>query len=218
MTTAAPGPRLDPWHLERIKRRLDALPHWLGNDRRVCLTGLPPIQDIEGQFRLAGLRCLLAALDARRGDAATATTIWLGQGRVPEAPRLLLWPAPGRIALSAPGQMALSAPGIALPLPDPMHALWGLLEHHPPGDGTLHLPDEPDWRGLLPLLRRLPNWLPPGLPMPVRLGRAVLARAQRLIRAHAEVVAPRPAGSVLAALLGRRCMPTPASEVYWRQW
>ncbi len=196
----------DPWHMEAIKRRLDTLPHWLGEDRRVCIAGAPPLEDIEGQFRLAGLRCLLAALGARRGTQASATTIWLGHGLVPLGPRLLLWPAPG--------QALLPAPGIALPLPDPMHALWGLLEHHPPGSGTLHLPEQPDWRPLLPLLQRLPPWLP----LPGRLRRAVLSRAQRLVRAHAEVAAPRPAGGILAALLGRASQPTQASQAYWRQW
>jgi hypothetical protein len=106
------------------------------------------------------------------------------------------------------------ASGIALPLPDPMHALWGLLEHHPPGAGTLHLPALPDWRPLLPLLQRLPPWMP----LPARLRRAVLSRAQRLVRAHAEVATPRPAGSILAAILGRGFLPTPATQAYWQQW
>jgi hypothetical protein len=95
-----------------------------------------------------------------------------------------------------------------------MHALWGLLEHYPAGAGLLHLPATPDWRGVLPLLQRLPPWLP----LPPRLRRALLARAQRLVRAHAEVLAPRAAGSILAAMLGRGCVPTPATEAYWGQW
>jgi hypothetical protein len=194
------APQVDPWQLERIKRRLDALPHWLGEDRRVRILGTPPLEDIEGQFRLAGLRCLLGVLGARPGHGAT---IWLGHGEVPVAPNLLLWPAPGH-----------AASGKTLPLPDPMHALWGLLEHHPPGTGTLHLPAQPDWRPLLPLLQRLPPWLP----VPARVRRALLARAQRLVRAHAEVAAPRPAGSILAAMLGRGFRPTPATEAYWQQW
>ncbi len=197
---------LDPWRLERIKRRLDALPQWLGADRRVCLAGQPPVEDIEGQFRLAGLRCLLTALGARPAPAARATTIWLGHGVLPVVPRLLVWPAPGAPA-RAPG-------AAALPLPDPMHALWGLLAHHPPGTGLLHLPEVPDWRDMLPLLQRLPG----RMPLLPRLRRALLARAQRLVRAHAEVAAPRVAGSILAALLGRGFRPTPATDAYWGQW
>jgi hypothetical protein len=192
--------QVDPWRLERIKRRLDTLPHWLGEDRRVRLVGVPPLEDIEGQFRLAGLRCLLAALGAQCGAGAT---IWLGHGPAPLAPRVLLWPAPGQ-----------PAPGIAMPLPDPMHALWGLLEHQPPGTGTLHLPAQPDWRPLLPVLRRLPPWVP----LPARVRRAVMARAERLVRAHAEVATPRPGGSILAALLGRGFQPTLATEAYWQRW
>lgn len=201
MTSAAP----DPWRMEAIKRRLDALPHWLGEDRRVCLAGLPPLHDIEGQFRLAGLRCLLAALGARLG-AGSATVIWLGHGPVPEGPRLLTWPAPG--------QVVLPSPGIALPLPDPMHALWGLLEQQPPGQGRLELPAQPDWRPLLPLLGRIRPWMP----VPGRVRRALLARAGRLVRAHAEVAAPRVTGAILAALLGRAALSAPAAEAYWRQW
>ncbi len=199
--------RVDPWRLEGLKRSLDALPQWLGESRCVSLAGLPPVEDMEGQFRLLGLRCLLRALGAWRGPAAAGTTIWLGQGAPPEArPRLLLWPAPGQTL--PPGS------GLHLPLPDPMHALWGLLEHQPPGQGELHLPAEPDWRPLLPLLRHLPR----GLPLPGRVRQALLARAQRLVRAHAVVAAPRPAGGILAALLGRGCRPDPAAERSWNQW
>ena len=31
-------------------------------------------------------------------------------------------------------------------------------------------------------------------------------------------VAPRPDGSILAALLGRGFLPTPATQAYWQQW
>jgi hypothetical protein len=202
----SPPLRIDPWRLEALKRELDALPQWLGESRRVRLAGLPPLYDIEGQFRLAGLRALLDGLGAQCSSLRKATTIWLGWGERPaEAHRLLLWPAPGSAV--QPG------PGILLPLPDPMHALWGLLEHYPPGKGRLELPERPDWRGLLPLLARIP----PGLPVPGRLRRAVLNRAQRLIRAHAEVATSRPTGAILAALLGRAAILSSPAEASWME-
>ena len=209
--------QMDPWRLERLKRRLDALPHWLGESRRVSLAGLPPLEDMEGQFRLYGLRCLLLAQGARAGPAASSTTIWLGHGEPPaRAPRLLLWPAPGQGEGHGEGEGDTPASpwGQVLPLPDPIHALWGLLAHHPPGNGLLRLPALPDWRPMLPLLRRLPPWLP----LPGRLRQALLARALNLVRAHAVVAAPRPAGAILAAVLGRGFLGTPASDAYWGRW
>jgi hypothetical protein len=86
-----------------------------------------------------------------------------------------------------------------------MHALWGLMEHYPPGEGRLRLPERPDWHGLLPLLDRIPA----RVPVPGRLRRALLNRAQRLIRAHSEVVTSRPTGAILAVLLGRTAIRSP---------
>ena len=62
------------------------------------ILGTPPLEDIEGQFRLAGLRCLLGALGALGARPGQGATIWLGHGEVPVAPNLLLWPAPGHAA------------------------------------------------------------------------------------------------------------------------
>ena len=206
--------QVDPWRLESLKRRLDALPQWLGESRGVRLTGLPPMVDIEGQFRLFGLRCLLASLGAHSRPNADHTTIWLGHGQPPPAePRLLLWPGLGL----TPDDAQPASAGLTVPLPDPIHALWGLLEQLPPGHGLLYLPRQPDWRPLLPLLpllARLPAWLP----TPPKLLRTVLARAQRLVRAHETIVTPRPAGTVLAAVLGRGFLPAPAVDAYWRAW
>lgn len=199
--------QIDPWRLEALKRRLHALPHWLDEARCVRVVGAPPLQDIEGQFRLAGLRSLLAGLGARQGGGAACAVLWLGHGAPPEAAsRVLLWPPPGRPLPRSHGTV--------LPLPDPMHALWGLLDHHPQGQDVLALPAEPDWRPLLPMLARLPAWLP----VPGRLRQALLNRAQRLVRAHAEVSAPRAEGSILAALLGREVRLSPAAEAYWSDW
>ncbi|MDI3307775.1 MAG: hypothetical protein QJR07_11805 [Acetobacteraceae bacterium] len=237
--------------MERIKRSLQEVPAYLGPARHVVITGLPPAADLDGQLRLEGLVCLLLARglsvaygrpSARPGEA----TIWLGAGEPdPAAPPLLLWPPAdtpprrlaaiaaadkaGRVCVADPGRLAaLRASGArGLLLPDPSHALWGLLDQHPKGSGCLRLPRE-GWEGLLPqsrirLLARLQSLAERGLPLagPVTLARRrLIEAARRVMAAHAEVEAARLGPTLLAALLGRgiRNAGSDAVATYWAAW
>ncbi|WP_158295468.1 hypothetical protein [Crenalkalicoccus roseus] len=237
--------------MERLKRRLDRVPALLGGARRVRLCGLPPPEDAEGALRLEGVAALLAAhglaveeRPPRTGRAEPA--LWLG-GEVGELPRLargapvLLWPPadapPAHVAAALgarPGARLLLAhpeaapPGQeAMAMPDPAHALWGLLDHHPQGAGVLAVGGDHPWAALLPpgrvaLARRIAR-LHRGLRLP--LGRpAALARrrlleaARRVVAAHAEVETDRPGASLFAALLGRPARLRGAAAAYWRAW
>jgi hypothetical protein len=129
-------------------------------------------------------------------------------------------------------------------LPDPAHALWGLLDQHPRGGRAACALDPPPdypaakplcWPTLLPrarlqalhlaheALRRAPGGLPAwaSAPLGVTRGRA-LAAARRLLVAHDEIEAGRLGASLFAALLGRPFHPVgPGAEAiarYWRRW
>jgi len=117
-------------------------------------------------------------------------------------------------------------------LPDPAHALWGLLDHHPQGEGALRLPDG-DWDEALPPARvAMLRWCESrgrGA-LGARLRRVARGRlleaARRRVVAHAVVAGTRVGGSILAALLGRgfRVADTADAEsatriaAYWASW
>ncbi|MBD0271659.1 MAG: hypothetical protein ICV73_06980 [Acetobacteraceae bacterium] len=196
--------------------------------------------------------------------ARSAAAIWLGDSpeelealrRRPRAGCLLLWPRPEQaketralladwsgpppilcsadVEVEAAGRDGGTARVCALP--DPSHALWGLLDHHPRGEGVLELPDG-GWDGLLPpdRLAQLRRFGRQGCGLATgsvgsRLRRVARRRgleaARRRVVAHAAVSGTRIGGSVLAALLGRgfRTAPPAGPEAaerigaYWAGW
>ena len=205
----------------------------------------------------------IASLPRGSGAEPGSTVIWLGDGpeeldalrRRVQPGRVLLWPRPEGAAeahrllagwsgpppvFCSPGGVGTAAGDAASDrirvLPDPAHALWGLLDHHPRGEGLMRLPDE-GWDGLLPparlaMLRRCARQ-GRGLPLAglrsrlCRVARRrVLEAARRAVAAHAEVSGTRVGGSILAALLGRPFHPAPAAGAdgvdrigsYWAAW
>lgn len=238
--------------MEWIKRRLQEVSARLGAVRHVAITGLPPAADLEGQLRLEGLVCLLQSrgLSVAYGSAAArpgGAVIWLGGGE-PDAgaPPLLLWPSAdiplrsllaiaagageaSTICVADPGRLAIlqAARRRGLLVPDPSHALWGLLDQHPKGSGCLRLPRD-GWEGLLPrsrirLLARTQDLAERGLPLvqPVTLARRrLIEAARRVVTSYAEVEADRIGPTLLAALLGRRIRNAGSDAVaaYWATW
>lgn len=241
-----------PWQMERIKQGLLEVPASLGPVRSVGITGLPAASDIEGQLRLEGLVCLLRArgLAVAHGRPAASpgrAGIWLGTGE-PDAgaPPLLLWPPAdiplrsltaiaarageaGIVCVADPGRLAVlrAAGARGLLLPDPSHALWGLLDQHPRGSGCLRLPRD-GWEPLLPpdrvrLLAGLQGLAARGLPLDqaVTLARRRLIEAVRKVAVTcAEIETDRIGPTLLAALLGRgiRASGSDAIAAYWTTW
>lgn len=255
MSAWTPTPR----QMERIKQRLGALHGLLGPGGRVALAGGPAAADLDGQLRLEGVSSLLrsggrsAVSGAWPGRPAEAA-IWLGDRPPAAPPRLaggpwLLWPradigerdlaglvraagGTGLLCVADPGWLALveRSGGRGALLPEPAHALWGLLDHHPAGQGRLRVVGEAGWDGLLPadrvaLLARAEAARAAGLP----LGRAtdfarcrLVEGARRLVAAHAEVEADRIGPGLLAALLGRGLHAAGEGRAgilgYWAEW
>ena len=244
--------------MEQAKQRLLEVPKLLrldpaGRVRRVTLHGLPEAADLDGQLRLEGLVCLLASQGitvAYRARVDDGPGIWLGADEPPHlASPLLLWPEADCPAgrLSAVAARAASdavlcvaeAGGLTLAqktglrgvlLPDPAHALWGLLDQHPWGAGRLDLSPGTGWEALLPTSRirplaRLQALTESGLPLAKLLTlarRRLVEAARRLVVAHAEVASERVGPSLLAALLGRSIRATGGGRstiaAYWAQW
>lgn len=237
-----------PWAMERIKRRLDVLPMVVAPAARVRLLGQPAAEDIEGQLRLEGLRTLLAArgiqVAAWSASSQGTVALWLGGAAAvlpqPARQRVLLWPRPEDVpqALAALRAWQGQPPTLVLPdprllatareagveyttlLPDPAHALWGLLPHYPRGEGVLTLAAAGDWLDRLPpgrvgLLARSPE-MARGLAR-----RRLLAAARRLVAGYEALAAPRVLAGVFAALLGRALLLPPAvpgPAAYWAGW
>ena len=236
--------------MERLKRRLDRVPSLLGAAERVLLCGLPAADDVEGALRAEGVMALLSAHGLRIQESLHAgratAAIWLGGDPLAlrgldMAEHILLWPAAdapvetldAAMALADPFRLILAShaqvpiPGLRTELlPEPAHALWGLLDHHPRGTGVLDLRAGRVWADLLPPARlsfaRRVEWLPrgAGLRTARRLARRRLVEAaRRILTAHAEVETDRVGTSVFAALLGRRIRGHGAAvEGYWRAW
>ncbi|WP_372624743.1 hypothetical protein [Falsiroseomonas sp.] len=244
--------------MERLKRRLDGLPALLGDCRRVRICGLPARGEMEGSLRLAGLRSLLAAtgFPARIGEfgqpaGPAEAVIWLG-GTTEALPRLcgqapvLLWPAEAGTAtldraagLARPHWLLCQSFDEAPPraglrsiaLPDPAHALWGLLDHHPLAteeDRVLDLSGERRMHAELPpptggAWKRAARWVAlAGLPKAQAdqiHRRWLLERWRRLLVAHTGLATDSVVCSIFAALLGRAVLPRSAAvEAYWRAW
>lgn len=243
--------------MERLKRCLDIVPALLDECLHVRICGLPARGDMEGTLRLAGLLSLLAASDrtTRIGEYARPTgpaeaVIWLGGttttlarlgGRTP----VLLWPAEPRTAaldravgLARPHwilcQPLQDIPTTAGPrriaLPDPAHALWGLLDHHPLATKgrVLDLSGERSLRAEPPpptgsAWKKAARWIAvAGLPK-ARADhlrqRWLLERWRRLFVAHTALATDSVVGAIFAALLGRSVLPRSAAvEAYWRAW
>jgi hypothetical protein len=219
--------------------------------------GLLRLEGVVALLAALGLRPVLARPAAARigRGASTDSGIWLGGSRLASgdlarlAPGavLLLWPPEG---VGAPAEDARASPETSArghrirvvaecgsgdhdlpapePLPDPMHALWGLLDHHPRGDGVLDLRTARGrgWATRLPpgrlaLLRhtaRLWRWTGFGGPL-CRARRRLLESARRSVAAHAVVCTDRLGPSLVAALLARRVLVESAAvEAYWRRW
>ena len=243
--------------MERLKRRLDVVPALLGDCRHVRICGLPIRGEMEGTLRLAGLLSLLAATGRtpRIGECArpagpAEAVIWLG-GATTALARLgghgpvLLWPAAtgtaavDRAAALARPHWVLCQSSQVLPpaaglrriaLPDPAHALWGLLDHHPrategrvldlSGERPLRAEPPPPTGGAMKAAAR---WVAVA-GMPKRRAdqfrqRWLLERWRRLLVAHAALATDSVVGSIFAALLGRAVLPrSGAVEAYWRAW
>jgi hypothetical protein len=243
--------RPDTRTMEGLKQILLArLPDLFGAPGRVVLRGLPEADDIDGLLRLEGLLVLLAAhgsvAASGRSTRHAGLAIWLGGPadglrdldlRMP----MLLWPGPTaatphhRLAEATGGHrriVAAAPPGRgstgsdAETLPDPAHALWGLLDQHPRGSGILDLRQDRAWPDLLPagrvaLARRAERLCrATGLAWPAGKARQrLLESARRMIVAHAEVATESVGGSLFAALLGRpiRAQGALVSD-YWGRW
>jgi hypothetical protein len=113
-------------------------------------------------------------------------------------------------------------------LPDPGHALWGLLDHHPKRRGRLELPEGglgtrlP--QGRLAALAAAQALAPLGgaralVPM---LRRRLIESARRALLAGHEVATDGRGESLLAALIGRSTLPSGPGAArlaaYWRLW
>lgn len=238
--------------MERAKRRLDVVPALLGPGGVVGLSGLPARGDVAGALRVEGVLALLAATgrEARVAEAMPRTLprIWLGgttaalAAAATDAP-VLLWPPPEApvdlpaevAALAGPGWIHCHAGPLApaegprrLLLPDPAHALWGLLDQHPraPAGARLELlgdappafaapAAEPGWK-------RQARTAIGGLPAAAaaRLGRRwLVGRAQRAVLEAEAVATDRIGHAILTALLGRRVAPRAALvRDYWAAW
>jgi hypothetical protein len=121
-------------------------------------------------------------------------------------------------------------------MPDPAHALWGLLDQHPLGTSTLRCLGAAAWRDLVPPSRRVPleraaAWLRrSGRPIPNAMAGALLAGsrralegARRSLTGAASVETDELGVSLLAALLGRPFEVQPDGEgaeaaAYWGFW
>lgn len=238
--------------MEALKRHLiEGLPirihgaHGLRRGSLVLVCGLPAPRDLDGQLRLEGVATLLAALGLRMVLAPAGASprpipapialgpieagIWLGAAplRTSETARL----APGATMLrwsTEEGPAAVAADGGTLP--DPIHALWGLLDHHPPGAGILDLRTGPGvgdgWTGLLTpghvaLLEHAGRLhRATGVAGPLHRVRARLVEAMRqVVAGGAAVRTDRLAPSLLAALLGRHVLDQGGKvSAYWQRW
>lgn len=121
-------------------------------------------------------------------------------------------------------------------MPDPAHALWGLLDQHPPGTGSLRCLGAAAWRDLVAPSRRVPlecavAWLRrSGRPIPNAMAAALFAASRRALEGArrgltgaASVEANELGVSLLAALLGRPFGVRPDGEgaeaaAYWGFW
>lgn len=249
------------WAMERLKRRLDAVPALIGACRRIRICGLPARGEMEGEMegslRLAGLLSLVAATgctvrigECARPGAPEEAVIWLG-GTTQTLARLggyapvLLWPAQaGTAALDHAARLArphwlICQPFQALrpraglrriALPDPAHALWGLLDHHPRAtEGrVLDLSGERPLRAEPPpppggAWKQAARWVAVASLPKVRADqlrqRWLLENWRRLLVAHEALATDSVVGSIFAALLGRAVLPRGAAvEAYWRAW
>ncbi len=244
-----------PWQLEHIKRRLGDFAARIAPSQRLLLLSTPAADDIPAQLRLAGLQALCAAhgialRQARPGEqpGADALGVWLGDGAPPSSARLLAWPAPERAAaviasLAEAGRKPLllclpdaahqaiadrAGLGRGVLLPDPLHALFGLLDCHPAGEGVLALGS--DAVALLPPARL--RWLERAQSAEQRgLGHAAFTRLarRRLLEAlrslmvrHRVLHAGETATAILGLMLGREVRPegeaARALPAYWACW
>jgi hypothetical protein len=204
------------------------------------------------QLSASGVR----AAARRAGSAATPgdAVIWLGGGGAAalaglrDAGAVLLWPSPDDMAAAAALE---EAAGIARPhwvmchavpdhpralpglrhvlLPEPGHALWGLLDHHPRREGGGAMLDLSGGRDWPPMVLARPGGgigkraaraafvaaLPPARAERFRR-RRVLEAARRCVAAHTAVATDRVGTSIFAALLGRPTVPRGgAVAAYW---
>jgi hypothetical protein len=180
----------------------------------------------------------LAALRGLAASTAPASTvvIWPGPDAADRAWHMeiaALARPPWLTCCAVPGPPAVSGGPRQLLLPDPAHALWGLLDHHAPGGvgGTLDLAGKHGWRSGLeaPLSAGPRTWtraarglLAAALPAGPAAGlgrRRLMERARRRLAGHEAVATDRVAASVFAALLGRRVLARGAEvAAYWRVW
>lgn len=230
----------------------------IGSPSASDIEGQLRVEGLENLLAASGVALRPAAF------AQGAAAIWLGdapeelQGLLrcggPPPDRLLVWPRPEQVARTSDvlngwdGPPPILCSPIGAPggtdgshlqvhaLPDPAHALWGLLDHHPGGGGLLELP-EGGWDDLLPasrleMLRRSAatgrgprlGRFGPGLRRVAR--RRVLEAARQVVTTHAAVSGTRVGGSILAALLGRGFRAAPAGgrdgaervAAYWTGW
>jgi hypothetical protein len=155
-----------------------------------------------------------------------------------DGPPALLLLLRGAAGLAAATQSAEAAGGKLqlATMPDPAHALWGLLDQHPPGSGTLRCFGAAAWHELVPESRRTPldraaAWLSRSKrPIPNAMARGLLAvsaraleGARRSLTGAASVETDDLAVSLLAALLGRPFGVQPGGDgaeavAYWDLW
>lgn len=232
----------------------------LGLPRAADIEGQLRVEGLESLLAANGIA--IQAGTASDDSRTRSATIWLGDApeevearRRHPPPRLLLWPRPERVAeacalvanwngpppiLCLPTRDVEAAGGglradVTCMVPDPAHALWGLLDHHPRGEGILELPDG-GWDGMLPTSRlAMLRWCErTGSPSSRRLGlrlrgparRRVLEAVRRRVVGHAAASGKHVGGSILAALLGRRFRVAPDADLetaariaaYWEGW
>ncbi len=169
-----------------------------------------------------------------RGDAEALRGLAAAWSDGP--PALLLARGAAGLAAATRGAEGTGGTLRVATMPDPAHALWGLLDQHPPGTGTLHCLGTAAWQDLVPPSRRVPleraaAWLRrSGRPIPNAMAGALLAGsrralegARRSLTGAASVEADQLGVSLLAALLGRPFEVQPDAEgaeaaAYWGFW
>lgn len=244
--------------MEKIKRQLYKIYRHLNGHQTIVISTDQKLNDFNSQMRIHGILNLLKASNRsvvfRSFVRRSETLIWLGDRPPTFSPQIndehwLLWPRPD-ISDSSFRELTNSANGSALVcfsnhaqlplinktdvksilLPDPMHALFGLLDQHPLGQGCLRVTGDKGWEELLlpsriALLARIEAAQAIGLSLhfTANLVRCrLIERARRVVVAHAKVQSDRIGPGLLAALLGRRFFVVGENKsnisAYWETW
>lgn len=209
----------------------DAALLWLGS---ADLAASAPLRAMAAQRTTRAPMYRPIVLMPLRGDAAAFGRLAAAWSHGP--PALLLARDAAGLATATQGARGTRGKLRVVAMPDPAHALWGLLDQHPPGTSNLRCLGAAAWQDLVPrsrraALERAAAWLRRSRrPIPNAVAGALLAvirraleGARRSLTSAAAVETDELGVSLLAALLGRPFAVEPDGDgaeaaAYWNFW